>query len=71
MTVAVLCGGGGAARLLAGMVADPKQADEALLESWVRDFNSWEIVDGVADLARAGWPDRAATSRPSRDVNAA
>jgi 3-methyladenine DNA glycosylase AlkD len=35
------------ARLLAGMVANPKQADEALLESWVKDFNSWDIVDGT------------------------
>ena len=35
------------ARLLAGMIADPKQTDEALLENWVNDLNSWEIVDGT------------------------
>lgn len=33
------------ARLLAVFIADPKQVDEALMEQWVLDFNSWDICD--------------------------
>ncbi len=32
-------------RILACMIADPHQADEALLEDWVREFNNWEVCD--------------------------
>jgi 3-methyladenine DNA glycosylase AlkD len=32
-------------RILAGMVADPKQTTDTLLENWALDFNYWEIVD--------------------------
>jgi 3-methyladenine DNA glycosylase AlkD len=33
------------ARLMAVFIADPKQVREALLEKWVKDFNSWDICD--------------------------
>jgi 3-methyladenine DNA glycosylase AlkD len=33
------------ARLLAIFIADPKKVDEALMEQWVLDFNSWDICD--------------------------
>lgn len=46
------------ARLLAAFTAEPKSLslDEAL--TWAADFNSWEIVDSVADLfVNSGhWP---------------
>jgi 3-methyladenine DNA glycosylase AlkD len=34
------------ARLLATMVDDPVQVTEEQMEKWVRDFDSWDIVDG-------------------------
>jgi 3-methyladenine DNA glycosylase AlkD len=37
------------ARLLAGYVADPETISEATIERWAKDFNSWDIVDQVAD----------------------
>lgn len=37
------------ARLLAGYVADPQSIREATIERWAKDFNSWDIVDQVAD----------------------
>lgn len=37
------------ARLLAGYVADPATIAEATIERWAKDFNSWDIVDQVAD----------------------
>jgi 3-methyladenine DNA glycosylase AlkD len=33
------------ARLLACMVDDPKQVSEAQMESWVNDFDSWDVCD--------------------------
>lgn len=33
------------ARILAAMIADPKQTDPKLMDSWVEDFNSWDICD--------------------------
>lgn len=33
------------ARLLAPMIADPKQTTEQQIDSWAQDFNSWDIVD--------------------------
>jgi 3-methyladenine DNA glycosylase AlkD len=33
------------ARLLATMVADPGQVDDALMEAWAADFDSWDLVD--------------------------
>jgi len=35
------------ARHLAHMIAEPEKFTEATAESWARDFNSWDIVDGV------------------------
>jgi len=37
------------ARLLAGYIADPDTISEATIERWAKDFNSWDIVDQVAD----------------------
>ena len=34
------------ARHLASMIADPIALTEQLMERWVKDFNSWDIVDG-------------------------
>ncbi|MFT2010382.1 DNA alkylation repair protein [Pontibacter sp. 13R65] len=33
------------ARLLAVYIADPMQVSEALMEQWVKDFNSWDLCD--------------------------
>jgi 3-methyladenine DNA glycosylase AlkD len=33
------------ARHIAIMIADPKLTTEKLLEQWLKDFNSWDIVD--------------------------
>ena len=35
------------ARILASMTADPACADDALLESWVLDLDSWDVCDQV------------------------
>lgn len=35
------------ARILAALVADPKQVDEELMERWVHDFDSWDVCDQV------------------------
>jgi 3-methyladenine DNA glycosylase AlkD len=35
------------ARILAGLIADPRQVDEALMERWVHDFDSWDVCDQV------------------------
>jgi 3-methyladenine DNA glycosylase AlkD len=37
------------ARLLACYIADPDTISEATIERWAKDFNSWDIVDQVAD----------------------
>jgi len=34
------------ARHVATMIADPKLTTKTLLNRWVKDFNSWDIVDG-------------------------
>ena len=33
------------ARILASMIDDPKMATEEQLESWVKDFDSWDVCD--------------------------
>ncbi|MBI5115947.1 DNA alkylation repair protein [Candidatus Poribacteria bacterium] len=33
------------ARILAGMIADPRKLTEKQAESWVKDFNSWDVCD--------------------------
>ena len=35
------------ARLLAAMVDDPARVTERQMESWARDFDTWDIVDGT------------------------
>ncbi len=35
------------ARILASLVAEPRQVSEALLEAWVLDFDSWDVCDQV------------------------
>jgi len=35
------------ARILAGLVDDPAQVTAAQLERWVKDFDSWDVCDGV------------------------
>ncbi|NUS19809.1 MAG: DNA alkylation repair protein [Mesorhizobium sp.] len=38
------------ARLMAAFTGEPKKVDIALCRRWGADFDSWEIVDTVADL---------------------
>jgi 3-methyladenine DNA glycosylase AlkD len=38
------------ARILAGLIDDPKQVTEEQLEGWVADFDTWDIVDQVSAL---------------------
>lgn len=38
------------ARLLAAFTAEPEKTTAAFARAWAAEFNSWEIVDGVADL---------------------
>lgn len=33
------------AQILASIIADPKQATDQLLETWVKDFDSWDVCD--------------------------
>jgi 3-methyladenine DNA glycosylase AlkD len=33
------------ARILAALIDDPRQVTEAQMESWVHDFNSWDLCD--------------------------
>jgi len=40
------------ARMLATMIADPKQADDSLLESWVNDLDNYIITDTFSDFAK-------------------
>lgn len=35
------------ARILASMIADPKQTDKKLMDDWVKDFDSWDVCDQV------------------------
>jgi 3-methyladenine DNA glycosylase AlkD len=35
------------ARILAGLIADPFEVTSALMDSWVRDFNNWDVCDGT------------------------
>jgi 3-methyladenine DNA glycosylase AlkD len=35
------------ARILAGLIADPLKITSALMDSWVRDFNNWDVCDGT------------------------
>ena len=35
------------ARILAALIADPKQIKRSTMNKWVRDFDNWAICDGV------------------------
>lgn len=35
------------ARILASMIADPARATDALMDRWVKDFDSWDVCDQV------------------------
>jgi 3-methyladenine DNA glycosylase AlkD len=35
------------ARILAALVADPKEVDDELMERWAYDFDSWDVCDQV------------------------
>ncbi len=35
------------ARILAGMIDSPEEVTEEQMESWVKDFNSWDVCDQV------------------------
>jgi 3-methyladenine DNA glycosylase AlkD len=35
------------ARILAGMIADPRKITSAVMDLWVRDFNNWDVCDGT------------------------
>jgi len=37
------------ARILASLIDDPKKVTEEQMESWVQDFNSWDICDQCAN----------------------
>jgi 3-methyladenine DNA glycosylase AlkD len=39
------------ARILATMIADPQQADEALLNAWVTELDNYGVADAFADYA--------------------
>jgi 3-methyladenine DNA glycosylase AlkD len=38
------------ARLLAGFIEEPDKVTESQLDTWVRDFDSWDIVDQLSEL---------------------
>ena len=38
------------ARILASYIDEPEKVTDAQLESWVSDFDSWDIVDQVSEL---------------------
>ena len=35
------------ARILAGFIAEPEKITEKQFEKWVKDFDSWDVVDQV------------------------
>jgi 3-methyladenine DNA glycosylase AlkD len=38
------------ARILAGLIDDPRQVSERQMEAWAADFDSWNVVDGTCGL---------------------
>lgn len=38
------------ARILSGFIDEPEKVTEAQLEQWVRDFDSWDVVDQLSEL---------------------
>lgn len=38
------------ARILAALVDDPRSVTEKQMEAWVKDFDSWDVVDGCCSV---------------------
>jgi len=57
------------ARLLAAMIDDPAQVTEAQMETWVHDFDSWDLCDQVCGnlFDRTRFAFRKATEWTSRE----
>ncbi len=59
------------ARILAGLVDDPAEVAAAQLERWVKDFDSWDVCDGVCgnlfDRTPFAWEKAAAWSARSQE----
>jgi len=51
------------ARILATMIADPAQMEEALLEAWAHDLGNYVVTGALADLAGASPTARACMER--------
>ncbi|MBM3518863.1 MAG: DNA alkylation repair protein [Alphaproteobacteria bacterium] len=47
LAVALWDSGWSEARHLAVLIADPRKVDDALMEAWVADFDSWDVCDGA------------------------
>jgi 3-methyladenine DNA glycosylase AlkD len=45
------------ARAIAAKIADPKRLTKKLMESWVKDFDSWDICDGTCLYYFRKYPD--------------
>jgi 3-methyladenine DNA glycosylase AlkD len=57
------------ARLLAGLIDDPRQVTEEQLELWVADFDSWDVCDQVCSnlFDRTPWAHAKAVEWSARD----
>jgi len=59
------------ARTLASMIDDPKRVTEAQMESWVQDFDSWDICDqccsNLFDKTRFAFPKAIEWSRRNEE----
>jgi 3-methyladenine DNA glycosylase AlkD len=57
------------ARLLAGMIDDPKLVTEEQIELWVADFDSWDVCDQVCSnlFDRTPWAHAKAVEWSARD----
>jgi 3-methyladenine DNA glycosylase AlkD len=44
------------ARHIAAMIADRKQVTEGMMEQWLKDFNSWDLVDDCCSVLFAKTP---------------
>jgi 3-methyladenine DNA glycosylase AlkD len=59
------------ARILATLIGEPEKVTEAEMERWVRDFNSWDIVDAACCYLYAytnfAWKKAAEWSRRSKE----
>jgi 3-methyladenine DNA glycosylase AlkD len=59
------------ARILATLVGEPEQVTPAEMERWVRDFNSWDVVDAACCYlyahAKPAWKKAAAWSQRSKE----